>query len=294
MLDAATAGGIPVDVKSPSSSSAARLTTMTDAERAALARIHSILLLTLDNTRLQMVMHVAEGDAVGVWRELQRHYERDTTASKAHTRAMMHKTKMKSGDDFDLYKSKMIALATRLRAMGEPVSESELKYVIMEGLPGDYAMLKQSLEIQDELDFEKMCIHIRDRQEQLNLREIAADEEVESASLVRAKGGRGQSQRAARGKGGERESHSDRGDRRPRAPHSESGSDSEDPESSWRCGLCKRIGHYERYCKKRKGTGRACFRCGGEDHQMRDCRGDASSKPDRGLGVFERREEVQW
>lgn len=43
-------------------------------------------------------------------------------------------------------------------------------------------------------------------------------------------------------------------------------------ESTYRCRLCRKVGHWEQYCVKRRGEGDACYRCGKSGHQMRRCR----------------------
>jgi hypothetical protein len=117
---------------------------MTDEDRKKADRAYGILIASLDDARTQMVMHIEEGDTAGVWRTLCAHYERTSTASKAHTRSMLHKTRMELNEEFDLYKSRIIELKMRLASMGELVSDGELIYVILEGLPDSYAALKQS------------------------------------------------------------------------------------------------------------------------------------------------------
>jgi hypothetical protein len=144
---------------SASNVKAKKTEAMTDEDRKKAYRAYGILIASLDDARTQMVMHIEEGDAAGVWRTLCAQYERTSTASKAHTRSMLHKTRMELNEEIDLYKSRIIELKMRLASMGELVSDGELIYVILEGLPDSYAALKQSLEVQDDYPFEKICGH---------------------------------------------------------------------------------------------------------------------------------------
>jgi hypothetical protein len=227
-----------IDVKTDSDGSS-KTTKISEEERRKMNRAYSILTLSLDDPRMQMMMHVEEGDAAGVWRTLVAHYERTSTASKAHTRSMLHKQRMYETEEFDMYKSRIVELKMRLATMGETVSEGELIYVILEGLPATYGALKQSLEVQDDYDFEKICGHIRDYQEKKKYQSKNEDEFVqESASYARGRHG---------------------------------GRESEDDRKNWPCRICKKVGHPPFECPMRKGSGYDCFKCGRRDHQMRDC-----------------------
>lgn len=117
------------------------------------SRAYGVFMQVLSDTQLHMVMPpmVAVNDAAGVWSVLLRHYERKTTASKAHTRSMLHKTKMRGDEEFDVYKARIMQLAAALKNMGEQVSDGELIYVLLEGLPADYSGVRQALEVQNEL-----------------------------------------------------------------------------------------------------------------------------------------------
>ena len=58
---------------------------------------------------------------------------------------MLHKTKMKSGEEFDVYNARIMQLAAALQNMGEQVSDGELIYVLLEGLSADYSGVRQAL-----------------------------------------------------------------------------------------------------------------------------------------------------
>lgn len=208
----------------------------------------------LSDTQLHMVMPpmVAVNDAAGVWRVLLRHYERKTTASKAHTRSMLHKTKMRSGEEFDVYRARIMQLAAALQNMGEQVSEGELIYVLLEGLPADYGGVRQALEVQNDITVDELSDHLRDHQEKRKYGQ-EKEEEEQVIAMLRRTGGGGRGKRAGGGGGGGREASGDR------------------DESSHRCRLCRKNGHMEWHCELRRGKGGACFRCGKEGHQLRDC-----------------------
>jgi gag-polypeptide of LTR copia-type/Zinc knuckle len=199
-------------------------------------RAYTILMMCLDDARIELVMHVPVGDAAGVWTELVKHYERKTMASKAHTRSMLHKTKMSENEQFDTYRSRITQLVMKLRSMRADVGDDELMYVILEGLPKSYSQLKQSLEVQNDITVEEICNHIRDHQEKVSHRRENEESNSEVAYMVRVKG---------------RGSNID--------------------ESAHRCRLCKKIGHMEWNCSLRKGGDGDCFKCGRAGHYVKDC-----------------------
>lgn len=98
---------------------------------------------------------------------------------------MLHKTRMHGFDeDFDVFVSRVQALASRLRNSDESVSEGELIYVVLEGLTEEYKALKASLEVQDNLGLEAICAHVRAAQEKLRYAEQAEAERAASQETV--------------------------------------------------------------------------------------------------------------
>lgn len=238
-------------------------------------KAYGILITSLDDSRAHLVMHISEGDAAGVWRTLCSHYERKSTASKAHTRKLLHNEKMNENEEFDLYKSRIMELKLRLVSMGEPVTDGEMIYVVLEGLPNSYSALKQSLEVQDDYPFEKICGHIRDHQEKEGYKgaRMEMDQEVNFAHMkINGRGGRN-------GNGNYNGNYGNGnvpvGMDRPRWNGRLGGNGNDvaefDDRSNWPCRLCRKVGHEPRDCPQRKGRGYECFKCGRGNHHMREC-----------------------
>jgi len=182
-----------------------------------------------------------------VWRKLTAHFERKTTASRAHTRSQLHRVRMKSDEAYDLYRARVMALAMQLRGMGEEVSESELVYVLLQGLPSSYKGVQEALEVQDHLSLDSISDKLRDIQERRNLGDAA---EEEHAAMYAAPGGqRGGAGGGGRGgyRGGRTttgHAHNHSSNRNTRGKYDETPQD----EMQHRCNLCRAHGHWERFC----------------------------------------------
>jgi hypothetical protein len=130
-------------------------------------KAYAILMLSLQTEQIRLVAHVPRGNANGVWEVLLQRYERKTTASKTHTRDMLHKCKMNKEEEFDDYLARINSLMLKLEEMEESVSKGELMYVLLNGLPESYSSIVQTLKVNDKMEYEEACEHIRDYQETL-------------------------------------------------------------------------------------------------------------------------------
>ena len=61
--------------------------------------------------------------------------------------------------------SRLRGQSVTLRGMGLAVSEDQLKYVLMRGLPASYESLVQALGLQGTLGFDQIVDHLTDHQE---------------------------------------------------------------------------------------------------------------------------------
>ena len=272
-------------------------------------RAYSVLIATLPDQLVYLVMPptVAAGDAAAVWRALRTHFERKTMASKAHTRKMLHQSKMQEGERVDTYWGRKNGFADQLRAAGETVSDGELLYAVQDGLPSSWSGLKLALAVQDSLTMETLRTCLRDHEEKIKyeLLQLQEEEEEEIAHYAQQRqggraGGRGGSGRGGRGGGGGGGARHDMpnggaGSTSRGRDSSGRSSDSSD-ESTYRCRLCRVVGHWESFCPRRRGNGSACFRCGSEAHQMRDCRGggkDASESAVMAVEMFDPENDLE-
>lgn len=200
-------------------------------------RVYGTLIMTLDDAHVAIVTsEVTEGDAAGAWRVLLRMYERQSAASKHHLRRELHRIQLGATESVEAYKARVTHIVGRLKAMKEVVSEGEACYCLLEGLPKEYDIVRQTLEVQDSLGLEQVCSHLRDVQERLKLRDrekkLAAGKTAQQLNAT-----------------------------------STSASDGEPV-----CGLCKKQGHWIGRCYRRKGTAPGeCYVCGEEGHSWRDC-----------------------
>lgn len=227
-------------------------------------RVYGQLILTLDDAHVAIVTsEVAEGDAAGVWRMLLRMYERETVASKHQLRRELHRVKLGSTESIEAYKARVMHIVGRLRAMKEMVSEGETSYCLLEGLPKEYDVVRQSLEVQEVLTVEQLCSHLREAQERLRLRH--RESKLAAMQMEQQLNAMGMNDRS----------------RYSRAGGGDAGSTSV-------CGLCRQAGHWIGACPRRKGRASGeCFVCGSVGHGWRDCQGSESAttaSPSSGSG----------
>ena len=88
---------------------------------------------------------VVAGDANGVWKILLSKYERKTMASQHHTRGKLLAMKMERGESFDSYLARIQDVRVTLASMNSPVTDSELVFVVLEGLPAAYEIVVENL-----------------------------------------------------------------------------------------------------------------------------------------------------
>src|SRR4051812_8187050 len=133
-------------------------------------KAYTYLILSLPNEQMQLVMHVGNGDAYGVWSALVNHFERKSLANKAHVRELLLSSRMMENESIDLFKARVMTLVQKLKEMGEEVSESEILFVILRGLPNSYESLVQTIRVATVSSVDQATNHIKDYQEMLSIR----------------------------------------------------------------------------------------------------------------------------
>ena len=136
-------------------------------------RAFGVLVLSFTSTTLSTLVRatVEEGDAHGVWTLLQKRYERNTTASQAH---VLHETlnmALQENESIDAFVARLQTNAALLANMGETVTTSMQKYILLKGVPASYATLVQSLRLhQGKLEFDEIVAHLVDQEEHIKLK----------------------------------------------------------------------------------------------------------------------------
>jgi hypothetical protein len=215
-----------------------------------------MLISSLDDAHVGMIVtEVAEGDAIGAWRILLRKYERNTLASKNQMRRELHSLKLGVKESLDEYKSRAMHIVGRLRSSKESVSDGELLYCLLEGLPVGYAMVKQAMEVQDISDVEEAFGHLREVEDRLGRLRVGNNSGNSSGS------GNGISN--SNGSGGGNTSGENQVEK-VMWMSAEKGHSNR----VRKCLVCGDSGHYSNQCSKRCHSG--CYKCGG-DHRVWEC-----------------------
>ena len=147
-------------------------------------RAYQVVIDMLGDAELRLVQNVSHGDAFGVWKILTAKFERKTQASKYHTRHQLHSAKLERGEKLDAYIARLQEIEGRLRAASSTVTEEEMVYVLLEGLPSQYETLILALRMRDELGWQDTVEKLRDFHESKALGR-ADDREKHSAHYAR-------------------------------------------------------------------------------------------------------------
>lgn len=143
-------------------------------------RVYNALISSLDDTHVGIIVtEVAEGDAQGAWRILLRKYERNTAASRNQLRRELHTLRLGDAEGVDEYKARALHIASRLRAAKEVVGDGEVLFCLLEGLTPAYDMVRQALEVQDVVDLEAACSHLREVEDKIRRRSTGAESAVQ-------------------------------------------------------------------------------------------------------------------
>lgn len=234
-------------------------------------KAYAILINCLRDEQLQLVQHIAKGNAHEVWTTLLQRYESKTTASKSHARDMLHQCKKDSKETFDTYVSRIIQAMISLEEMGEKISEGELMYVLLNGLPSDYDSLVQTLRVNDKIKFNEACQHIREYEEAQKFKAVKSEEEV--AHQAKEGDHKSEKQKAKKDKYRGRSKSANSNDRNKncyvcgRSNHLAKDCFMKDKT----CNTCNKTGHISFTCFKNKDK-KKCDKCRKIGHTKEECR----------------------
>lgn len=132
---------------------------------------YAILVLSLKGEPLELVQHIEQGDAKGVWATLTREYERKTMSNKLRLiRSLMT---MKMGRDKDGHRMELSSyiqqirmLVRQLNHLGETVSDTLMIAATIYGLEERFSPMEAVLESQD-LTFDQVVERLKDWDENL-------------------------------------------------------------------------------------------------------------------------------
>jgi hypothetical protein len=156
-----------------------------DDDKVKAEKAYSILLNLLEDSVIDLIAHVEAGNAAGVWQVLLETYEMKSTASLCHTLDTLMNIKFNDTvENFDAYRARFNNLIIKLKEMGETLSPSIQRYIILKGLPVRYESLVQSLKINDSISLEETSIHIKDYYESEKRRRTKVNMDQSDAATV--------------------------------------------------------------------------------------------------------------
>lgn len=220
-------------------------------------RAYSILLLALTDEQARFIMHVPDGDAMGVWETLLELYERKSVASLSNTRGLLHASEMKEDEKFDVYLARIKELQVKLTQMGEAPSTSELRHVLLNGLPTGYKEIVNTLNI-GSIGFEAACSHIRDYQEKCEYEQSKKSKETDEAANYAENRSRIEQGNSGKGRPDYKNNHHNKSRTGMRCYTCDKPGhrafDCSENEDKKKCHYCRKLGHTDEECGYKNRT----------------------------------------
>jgi hypothetical protein len=132
-------------------------------------KVYALLVNSLSNDILSLFAASANGDPHVLWDALVQHYERNTTANRHATRALLMGQRLGEGEDISVYVSRILSLSQRLKSMGQLISEEDQLYVLFSGLTHEYTSYSAMLQLRDKLTFVDAVKCLKDQQELIKI-----------------------------------------------------------------------------------------------------------------------------
>jgi hypothetical protein len=132
-------------------------------------KVYALLVNSLSNDILSLFAASATGNPQVMWNALVEHYERNTTANRHATRALLMGQRLGEGEDISVYVSRILSLSQKLHSMGQTISEEDQLFVLFNGLTHEYASYSAMLQLRDKLTFVDAVKSLKDQQELLKL-----------------------------------------------------------------------------------------------------------------------------
>ena len=236
-------------------------------------KAYSLLLSVLSDEQLQLIGDITRGDAHSVWKLILARYERKTVASRHYTREKLHRVKMERAERFDPYFARLKDLRLRLQQMGSDVTDEEMLFVLLEGLPSAYELLVHTLRMKEDLTLEEaaeFCHDFQERRPSANSRETT-EAVAHFASERPSYDQRGDGPRSGRQQQDNRQStNRNGGAQQPQQSRSDRA-----------CTLCNRTDHLMFGCPELPRTALKCNGCRAVGHTDAVCRRQNSRSNDR-------------
>lgn len=256
---------------------------------------HRVLLQCLPDETLHLLSTVKSGDAHSVWSIVLKKHERNTVANQHHTRGKLHTIKMERGESFDSYLARIQEIQIRLVEMNSPVSDNELVYLVLNGLPESYNLVVHTLQAKNGVTIEDIAEACRDYQETAKLR----IEKEESANYVKEQawqqqGGGGRDRRRGTAQEQQKSNTMSAGAAGAGPSSSSSGAASRDRLTSMKCHLCSKLGHVMFDCPFLPRDAQKCASCRRLGHVEADCNRGRRVRSQQGAGKPASREDADF
>ena len=233
-------------------------------------------------------------DAKEAWEHLESTFKSKSVARKLQLKRELQTLKMKGDESVTLYVTRARDIWQELKSAGEKVTDDELAWNVLTGLPSSFDVLVTVLETQAEggLSVEKILPTLIVHEQRLEGSEGPSEEKEKAVAFAAGKG----RQKSFGGKGASKGRSAGRGDSSSRKCYNcgEIGHTVRDCTKEVRCHNCMEHGHVMKDCRSPP----KCLKCGRSGHLAKECRsGGNSSQKHKGVAyavVVEGKGADEW
>jgi hypothetical protein len=119
---------------------------------------------SLNDDLTAKVDDVPLGDVEQLLREVRKQFYKTTVQSKSKLKKQLQKAQLEDHADLGAYIAHVNSLCKRLAGLGSPVTQEDKEFHLLEGLPDDYAAIKQNIKIprEPQLTWEQVVFLLED------------------------------------------------------------------------------------------------------------------------------------
>ena len=127
----------------------------------------ALMLIAAHVSPNMMAVVTAQATAKGAWDSLKTMYDTGLAARRALLEKQLSSLKKEKTEDVVEYCTRADRIRQQLHTEANPVTEDRLKYAILQGLPKDYAYMRNTLTVMPDMTLQKVTAYLQSTEQQL-------------------------------------------------------------------------------------------------------------------------------